>query len=41
MNNDYKFSNQVYIDKLLKHNEEYYNDALNFIKNSVNYDATI
>ena len=41
MDNNYKFSNQAYIDELLKHDEDYHDDALNFIKNNVNYNAKI
>jgi hypothetical protein len=41
MDNSYKHSNQEYISKLLKHDEDYHNDALNFIKSSISHDAKI
>ena len=41
MDNNYKYSNQAYINELLKHDEDYHNAALNFIKSGISHDAKI
>lgn len=41
MCNNYKFSNQDYINELLNHNENYHFKILDYIKNNVDFNAKI